>query len=344
MTTSPAKLFSDGSSRIRADTCQPLKAAMARGDVRVGAFSRRSYPGIRLPDRSLREICSIGVWDADEPQQWGLDWHCNEGIELTYLIQGRLSFSVGDEVHILKPGQLTVTRPWQPHRVGDPNVESSRLFWLILDVGVRQPDQKWRWPRWLVFSPDELTRLTTLLSHNEQPVWDADPELGTCIEPMVRRLLDSEHQMDETRLKLSINELLIALLTMLADRKIPLNRELTSSRRTVELFLEKLSSLASEEWDLPKMAAHCGLARSRFTHYCHQLVNMTPMDFLTRCRIKLAKQRLIAQYEKSITNIAFSCGFQSSQYFATVFRKALGVSPREYRLKCKGASIDSSEG
>lgn len=33
----------------------------------------------------------------------------------------------------------------------------------------------------------------------------------------------------------------------------------------------------------------------------------------------------------NITDIAFSAGFASSQYFSTVFNAHLGVTPREYR-------------
>jgi AraC-like DNA-binding protein len=331
MPATPVLLTSAGRRLHRADTCDPLKAAIHRGEVRVGALSRRGYPGLRLPERSLREICSIGVWDATGSQSWGLDWHCNEGVELTVLLHGRLSFALGEAVHALQPGQLTITRPWQPHRLGNPEVEPSRLFWLILDVGVRQPDQPWRWPRWLVCSPEELERLTILLSHNEQPVWDADSELRSCIETLSRRLLEAPQAMDETRLKLAINEVLVSLLSMLSTRRIPLDRELASSRRTVGMFLDGLGAQSGEEWDLATMAAHCNLARSRFTHYCRQLVNMTPMEYLTRLRIERARSRLRSHPQESITQVAFTCGFQSSQYFATIFRRATGASPTEYR-------------
>ncbi|MEI6075077.1 MAG: AraC family transcriptional regulator [Verrucomicrobiota bacterium] len=34
---------------------------------------------------------------------------------------------------------------------------------------------------------------------------------------------------------------------------------------------------------------------------------------------------------RSVTDVAFACRFQSSQYFATVFRKQFGLSPRAWR-------------
>jgi hypothetical protein len=73
--------------------------------------------------------------------------------------------------------------------VGAPHVTPGRLHWLILDVGVRRPDQPWRWPAWLRPTAGELTWLTELLRHNEHPVWpgdaavaDAFARLGEAVE------------------------------------------------------------------------------------------------------------------------------------------------------------------
>lgn len=35
--------------------------------------------------------------------------------------------------------------------------------------------------------------------------------------------------------------------------------------------------------------------------------------------------------ERSVTQVALECGFSSSQYFATCFRKQFGVSPSTLR-------------
>ena len=113
----------------------------------------RPLSGAKAPPHTLPGVKSLGFWDADHRQDWGLDWHRNEGIELTLLESGRLPFSVDGQDLDLKPGDLTITRPWQLHRVGRPHVTACRLHFLILDVGVRRPHQRWKWPPWLVLSP-----------------------------------------------------------------------------------------------------------------------------------------------------------------------------------------------
>ena len=73
--------------------------------------------------------------------------------------------------------------------------------------------------------------------------------------------------------------------------------------------------------------------RSRFADYCRQITNLTPAEYLTRCRIENAKRMLLHDSGTNITEIALSCGFQTSQYFATVFKRHLGLTPREFRRK-----------
>ena len=40
---------------------------------------------------------------------------------------------------------------------------------------------------------------------------------------------------------------------------------------------------------------------------------------------------LLLETNKSITDIAFECGFNDSNYFGDSFRKIKGISPRKYR-------------
>jgi AraC family L-rhamnose operon regulatory protein RhaS len=99
----------------------------------------------------------------------------------------------------------------------------------------------------------------------------------------------------------------------------------------VALFLSGLSERAGEPWTLDGLAAECGLKRTRFTYYCERITNMTPAEYLSWVRVERAAV-LLVQSDLSVTDIAHVCGFGSSQYFATVFRRAHGCSPREHRM------------
>jgi hypothetical protein len=79
---------------------------------------------IRAPSCSsqLPGITSIGFWTGTGTQDWGLEPHRNEGVEITYLETGRMAFSVEANDFELSAGQFGITRPWQLHKLGAPNI------------------------------------------------------------------------------------------------------------------------------------------------------------------------------------------------------------------------------
>ncbi len=327
-------MFDAGDERFQADTCAALITAQAAGEVTLMAVVRGTYPGRRLPQGVLPQVSTLGYWDAAHDQVWGLGEHRNEGIEITYLANGHLGFRADGQPFELGPGSLTITRPWQPHSVGNPLVTSSRLYWLILDVGVRQPHQAWRWPSWLVLSPSDLRELTALLRENEHPVWDGTPEIERCFA-LIGNLVGLSQTGDPpaSRLALAVNELLVCLHELLRSENPPRRVSLTLGERSVAMFLERLRDELAEPWTLEIMAERTGLGRTRFAHHCRKLTNMAPMAYLQHLRVELARHKL-AETRDPVTNIALDCGFGSSAYFSSVFRGAVQCTPREYRERC----------
>jgi AraC family L-rhamnose operon regulatory protein RhaS len=323
--------FSDYAEVYFADACEALEEASQQGEVTLRALVRGSYPGLPLPDHVAPGIRTVGYWNANRPQRWGLDWHRNEGIELTYLDRGLLTFATRDREWELRPGQVTVTRPWQEHRVGGPLVAASHLKWIIVDVDVRRPHQPWRWPEWIGLSANDLHRLTTLLQRNENPVWDGDAAIRAAFHSLQSATNSPESRTLESELRLHTSSLLLALLRLLDRLPVTSNEDLVSPKRALSMFLHEIDSHLDHQWTLEEMARACGMGRSQFSTRCRELTNMTPLEFLTFRRIERAAGLLRMEPKRAVTDIALAVGFQSSQYFATVFRRQLGSSPRQYR-------------
>lgn len=321
-----------------ADTCQPLDDAWRRGDVALEAFARGTYPGVRLPENTLAGLKTVGFWDAPREQAWGLDWHRNEGIEITYVAKGSVRFATGRGQWRLRGGDLTITRPWQRHRVGSPNIDACQLHWLMIDVGVRRPQQPWKWPDWIVLSEPDLAHLTNLLRHCEEPVWPGGSSIGR-VFGRIGELVQSgpPDPSRESRLRLAINEILVELLSLLEREVVVLDNHLSTVMRTVEYFLaEELPAQVELGWDLATMAAHCGLGRTRFAHYVQEIVNMPPIRYLTECRLERGRTLLVDRPDMGITEVAYACGFGSGQYFATVFRDRSDETPQQFRDRFAG--------
>lgn len=326
-------IYRAGATTCRSDTCKPLVTAVRDGKVALEALARGSYPGRKLARGVLPGLSSVGYWNATGKQDWGLDWHRNEGIELTFLETGRMPFAVDGKEYTLGAGDVTITRPWQQHRVGLPHVGPGRLHWMILDVGVRRPNQPWNWPDWMVLTRKDLKELTITLRHNEQPVWRATREIRHCFGQIGCSVQNDRNGSSASRLTAYLNELMVLLLEMLRLRQAKLDKSLSSTRRTVELFLEDLRfnpDSVRHPWTLEEMAEQCGLGLTYFVHHCKQITNMTPTQYLNQCRVEMAIRMLKDKPGQRITDIAIRCGFSSSQYFATVFRQHTGCSPLSF--------------
>ncbi len=315
-----------------ADTCLPLIDAYKRKKLKFKALARHTYPGDRLDENTLG-LNSIGYWDANEPQDWGLDWHRNEGIEFHFLESGSMPYSQENKEVLLTPNHLTITRPWEAHKVGNPHIGMGKFYWVIIDLGVRRPHQDWVWPDWITLTPSDLTRLTTILRQNEKSIWKTDKNVRDCFLRINKAINTDLNGSNASKIRLLINYLLILLLDLMNTNDIVLNESLTDSSRSVKYFLNELEKNLSENWTIELMSESAGVGVTRFTHHCKQLTNVTPMRYLTMKRLELSKKMLQENKNLSIAEVAYTCGFATSQYFATVFKKHEKCSPNEYRIK-----------
>jgi AraC family transcriptional regulator, L-rhamnose operon regulatory protein RhaS len=307
-------VFREPGALLYAGNCNDLLKASLAGKVALNAWTRRSYPG-----KDLGEAL---------PQDWGLKLHCNEGVKIAYLARGSLTLTLDGQKHELGAGDMFVVRPWQLHAFGDPHVVASHIIWVLFDVGVRRPHEQWYWPDWLAWTEQDRKRLTLFLSRNEQPFYRASREVARAFGDIDEIVQTGDIEGQETRLRLNISMMLLQFMSQLQSQAAGLDSTLTSSKRTVRIFLSRLEHALDEDWTLENMAAECNLSRTQFSQHCVALTNMSPVRYLQSIRLAAARRKLAAGHG-TVTRIAHECGFSSSQYFATCYRRQFGTKPTE---------------
>jgi transcriptional regulator GlxA family with amidase domain len=63
-----------------------------------------------------------------------------------------------------------------------------------------------------------------------------------------------------------------------------------------------------------------------------QVTGITPIEYLQQTRIEAAK-KLLEQTDKQMTEVIFNSGYNDPKAFRKIFRKAVGMTPSEYRDK-----------
>jgi len=63
-----------------------------------------------------------------------------------------------------------------------------------------------------------------------------------------------------------------------------------------------------------------------------QVTGLTPIEYLQQTRIEAAK-KLLEQTDKQMTEVIYNSGYSDPKAFRKIFRKAVGMTPTEYRDK-----------
>jgi AraC-like DNA-binding protein len=93
-----------------------------------------------------------------------------------------------------------------------------------------------------------------------------------------------------------------------------------------------------ERWRTESLAALAGMYRTAFNLHFHQTVGCPPGEYLSQWRMRLAC-RLLETSSVLISHIVDQLGYQSETSFFRAFRKRIGISPRQYRLKAGATTV-----
>lgn len=96
-------------------------------------------------------------------------------------------------------------------------------------------------------------------------------------------------------------------------------------RQAVRLMVSRYSGPVK----ISEIAAHIGLDRSYLYTLFRKHLNMTPKEYLTQLRLSRAVELL--QTPLSISEIAWSVGYDDPLLFAKAFKKMKGVPPSKFR-------------
>ena len=80
------------------------------------------------------------------------------------------------------------------------------------------------------------------------------------------------------------------------------------------------------------IAENFALSESHFSRQFKLYTGFGVNEYISTVRVKNA-EKLLATTTLPVTQIAQNCGFNSSSYFASVFKKVRGISPGEVRKK-----------
>jgi len=105
--------------------------------------------------------------------------------------------------------------------------------------------------------------------------------------------------------------------------------------------IQAMHSGFDKRWSVESLAREARMSRSVFALKFRNVLGQTPLEYLTQWRMYKAGA-MIRSNHASFSEVASAVGYGSESSFSRVFRREMGVAPREYRRKC--AFLQSSIG
>ena len=100
-------------------------------------------------------------------------------------------------------------------------------------------------------------------------------------------------------------------------------------------FITKMNNMITMNIEDPKfsvedLAEKLGISRVQLYRKVKAIIGINISDHINNIKLEKAAELLKAN-EMNITEIAYSLGFSSSNYFSTAFKNKFGISPKEYK-------------
>jgi AraC-like DNA-binding protein len=96
--------------------------------------------------------------------------------------------------------------------------------------------------------------------------------------------------------------------------------------------IEAMHSSLDRNWSVESLAREARMSRSAFALKFRTVLGQTPLEYLTQWRMYKAGA-MIRSNNASFSEAALAVGYGSESSFSRVFRREMGVAPREYRRK-----------
>lgn len=115
----------------------------------------------------------------------------------------------------------------------------------------------------------------------------------------------------------------------------PRSGNINFSEAVVRKIIEDLDRDCAQKISLPRLAAKHHISEAYLSHMFKRLTGKSLTNYLAQIRIERASQLITMNRDnpEKFYTIAQQVGYEDYQYFVRVFKKVLGVSPREFHAQ-----------
>ena len=283
-----------------------------------------------LGEHGIRSVPILGRYNYTHANPPLMDHSHFGAMEICLLVRGRQTYSVEGERFHLHGGDIFVTFPGETHSTGGAPEEKGLLYWMtLLDPAQTRGS--------LIGLPtSESKALWNALTKNPRRHFPGSAHLKKHLDAILQTLHSPETALSRVT---RANHLIGFLLEVVSARNAAL--DISSAR------FDKIQAYIATHLEDPEamtvdtLAQVAGLSTSRFKTSFRNEHGVPPAEYVLRTRIGEAMRRL-AMPEATVTDVALSLGFSSSQYFASSFKRITNATPSAFRREAQALPTRST--
>ena len=269
---------------------------------------QKDYFKLSYKDKT-RESLTLGVYNCGAQKCTGA-YSWGEGVRdhylIHYVVSGKGYYRARDTLYSLGQGDLFIVYPGHTVKYWADEVDPWEYDW----VGFAGSEARFLIGR-TDFSPQQ-----PVLHYEDKRI---PQSLAAIIEARGSRLCD------QTRMIGRLYEFLALLLELSRGADRP-----EDGFDYVGSAVRYIAYNYSAGIDVSQIAREIGVSRSHLYRVFMQNLGVTPNEYLTRYRIEKACE-LLGGHRLPIGSVASSVGYEDPLYFSRVFKRLMGLSPRDYQ-------------
>ena len=236
--------------------------------------------------------------------------HYHDKHELYYLIEGSTKYFIEDELYTVNPGDF-VFIPKNVYHKTTSDAERILLFLDDSEIGNNflKYIEEFSQNKHIVIKGKYQNKVSELLYKIEKE--EQDKKKG---------YRDMQN--------LYMRELLVLLSR---HREEELSEKVSPSLSLVQDVAKYITANFAEDLSLKRLSEEFAITPNYLSKQFKKLTDVALNDYINITRVSAA-EKLLLSTNMNVTEVAMKCGFNDSNYFAAVFKKIKGITPKKYSM------------
>ena len=289
-------------------------------------------------DKNSREIVGYGdpmfpleIWTGNFNGKAGTGFppHWHNEFEYGVILEGHMIYVFPEYAIELGPGDCIFVNANRMHYTKKQSDETVSMYTLAF-------------PPSLICSDNQSVIYQKYILPETEPDFPAlqikeDSDAGRQIHQLLQKIYDNRDMAYGFELYMLSRVFRLWLETLFYLQSTDLSHYLSTvaankkESAAIKSALSYIQAHYDEKLTVEDIASAAYISRNTCFRYFQSYFGKSPLEVLNEHRLTVAASLLSG--DKPITEIAFSCGFGSSSYFARTFKAKFGMTPQKYRRK-----------